>query len=74
MAGLNTHKIAALALLIGLSACGGERSEPQAADERPPSVIGDPLHQALDRAESVQDTLDERASDLRQRLEQAEGN
>ena len=74
MSVLNTQKLAVLALLIGLSACGGERSEPQVSDERPSSVIGDPLHQALDRAESVQDTLDDRASDLRQRLEQAEGN
>lgn len=65
---------AAAALLIGLSACSSEQNEPPVSDERPSSVIGDPLHQALDRAESVQDTLDARASDLRQQLEQAEGN
>jgi hypothetical protein len=57
-----------------LTACGSETSEPQASDERPASVIGDPLHRALDRAESVQDTVDARAADLRQRLEEAEGN
>lgn len=63
----------ALFMVLGLSACGSETTEP-AADERPASVIGDPLHQALERAESVQDTLDERAEDLRRRLEAAEGN
>jgi hypothetical protein len=56
-----------------LGACGGAGSEPQATDERPASVIGDPLHQALERAESVQDTLDDRAADLRQRIEDAAG-
>jgi len=32
------------------------------------------LHQALDRAESVQETLDARAAELRQRLEETERN
>ena len=64
--------VAAALLLVGLSACSEDRSEPDVSDERPPSVIGDPLHRALDRAESVQGTLDDRAADLRQRLEQAE--
>ena len=74
MPGRQMQMAAAVVLLIGLSACGSERSEPPVSDERPSSVIGDPLHQALDRAESVQDTLDERATNLRQQLEEAEGN
>jgi hypothetical protein len=61
---------------IALCACSSETStpEPAADNERPSSVIGDPLHQALDRAESVQNTLDDRAADMRRRLEEAEGN
>jgi hypothetical protein len=61
-------------VVVGLSACSGETNQSSTSDERPASVIGDPLHQALDRAESVQGTLDERAADLRQRLDEAEGN
>jgi hypothetical protein len=69
-----TLRAAALCTVAALSACGGGTNEPAAANEQPASVIGDPLHRALDRAESVQDTLDERAADLRERLEEAEGN
>ncbi len=59
-----------------LAACSSDSPPPEAAasQERPASVIGDPLHQALERAESVQGTLDARAADMRQRLEEAEGN
>ena len=62
--------------VLALGACSSETSEPEAAadNERPPSVIGDPLHQALERAESVQTTLDDRAADMRRRLEEDEGN
>lgn len=62
--------------LLTLGACAGESSAPapEVAEERPSSVIGDPLHRALDRAESVQGTLDDRAAELRQRLDEAEGN
>jgi hypothetical protein len=63
-----------LFLAGALAACSTEAPEPTRSDEPPPSVIGDPLHRALDRAESVQDTLDEREADLRERLQQAEGN
>ena len=63
----------ALAVAVLLAACGGEPPEPVDTDERPASVIGDPLHRALDRAESVQDTLDDRAAELRNRLEREEG-
>ena len=60
--------IVASIVAFGLTACDSESEEP------PASVIGEPLHQALDRAESVQETLDARAAELRQRLEEPERN
>jgi len=60
---------------IVLAACSSE-SEPQrsVSDEPAPSVIGDPLHRAVERAESVQATLDEHAAQLRRQVEESEGN
>ena len=58
--------------VAALAGCGGtDESEPpaEAAQRR---VIGDPLHQALDRAGSVQETVDARAAELRERLEAGE--
>ena len=70
--------LCAMALCIAAmaAACGGgtESSQEDAAAEARGSVIGDPLHQALDRAQSVQDTVDARAAELRQRVEEAEGD
>lgn len=60
--------IVTLIVAFAVSACGSESEEP------PASVIGEPLHQALDRAESVQGTLDDRAAELRQRLDDIEDN
>ena len=69
-------RIATLCTAAWLAACSGS-TEPQAAEEATsgtatPSVIGDPLHQALERAESVQDTVDAQAAELRRRVEEAE--
>lgn len=60
--------IVASIVAFSLTACDSESEESSA------SVIGEPLHQALDRAESVQETLDDRAAELRERLEAAERN
>jgi hypothetical protein len=66
-------------LLIGAAAlvvaCGGpEAPQAQDAAEAPrQSVIGEPLHQALDRAEGVQSLVDEQAEETRRRIEEAEG-
>lgn len=58
-----------------LAACGSESApEPPASEEAGHSVIGDPLQQALERAESVQGTVDARAAELRERVEEAEGD
>jgi len=63
-----------LIVVAALAACSSEQPEPEQSNERPSSVIGDPLHSALDRAESVQGTVDEHAAELRRQLEAAEGN
>ena len=63
--------IAILCFAGALVACGSD-SQDETAEEPRPSVIGDPLQRSLERAEAVQDTIDERASELRQRLEEAE--
>ena len=58
-----------------LGACGGsDAPEPTQTAERPASIIGDPLHNALERAESVQGTVDEHAAQMRRQIEAAEGN
>lgn len=56
-----------------LVACGGG-AEPEVSEPPAASVIGDPLHQALERAESVQGTVDAQAAEQRRRIEEAEGN
>jgi hypothetical protein len=57
-------------MAASLSGCGGDEPEPATRQ----SVIGEPLQQALDRAESVQDTVDAHAAQLREQLEAAEAD
>jgi hypothetical protein len=62
-----------IVLLAALSGCGG--SEPTASappPEQPRPTVFDPLTSTLDRAEGVQQTVDEQAAELRRRLEEAE--
>jgi hypothetical protein len=59
-------------MVASLCGCGGNGPEP--ARQPRQSVIGEPLQQALDRAESVQDTVDEHAAQLREQLEAAEAD
>ena len=59
------HNIFVIAVLVLLGAC----SKPETPEQ---SVIGEPLHRALERAESVQGTLDARAAEMRDRLEAME--
>ena len=63
--------IAILCVAVALGACGSD-SQDEVAEAPRPSVIGDPLQRSLERAEAVQDTVDQRASELRQRLEESE--
>jgi hypothetical protein len=68
------HNLALLALACGLLGCQPGAPEPEPDAEPRTSVIGEPLHEALDRAESVQQTLDAQARALRRQVEEAEGN
>ena len=61
-----------LSIVAILAACGG--SDPGSDAESRSSVIGDPLHQAVERAESVQTTVEDRAAELRDRIEASESN
>lgn len=60
------HNLLIGALAITLLGCSPP--EPKEA-----SVIGEPLQQALDRAEALEQTMNERAEATRRELEEAEG-
>lgn len=68
----------ALGLMLLLSGCGGadpagpaaERSDARGDDRQ---TVFDPLTETIDRAESVQDTVDAHSEELRRQIEQAEG-
>jgi hypothetical protein len=70
---------AALVLML-LAGCGGaDRAGPAdrtSSDARGDDREGvfDPLTDTIDRAESVQDTVDAQAEALRRQIEEAEGN
>lgn len=49
-----------------LAACG------DSGDSRE-SVIGEPLHESLERARAVEDTVRQQAEETRRQIEQAEG-
>jgi hypothetical protein len=61
---------ACVALLAG---CGESEDMPAAPEEPPRETVFDPLTQTLDRAEGVQDTVEEQSEELRRRVEEAEG-
>jgi len=55
---------------LGLAACGSEPAPGGAADEPRDETVFDPLTDTLERAESVQETLDRRAAEQRRRIEE----
>lgn len=57
---------------LGLTACGTETESTSERAPTPDQSVFDPLTETLDRAESVQGTVDQRAEELRRRIEQAE--
>lgn len=63
-----------LGAFMAASLCGCGGNEPEPAPQTRQSVIAEPLQQALDRAESVQDTVDAHAAQLREQLEAAEAD
>jgi hypothetical protein len=74
------HNLAGLTLVCLLLGCQpsapapAPAPAPEAETGQRQSVIGAPLHEALERAESVQQTLDTHAEAMRRELEEAEGN
>jgi hypothetical protein len=63
------------ALAFTLAGCGGpEPAESEAPRERaaPRPSVFDPMTSTVDRAESVQQTVDEQAAEQRRRIEAAE--
>ena len=69
---LRAAMLIAIACLV--SGCGGSDSaqpaaEPQAAPRR--ETVFDPLTSTIDRAEGVQQTVDEQAAEQRRRVEEA---
>lgn len=64
------------AVLLALSGCGGSEpgDEPAVspAAQPPRPTVFDPLTSTIDRAQGVQQTVDDQAAELRKRLEEAE--
>jgi hypothetical protein len=60
--------------LFSIAGCGGAEppSDELAVEEVPPESVFDPWVATIDRAEGVQQTVDEQAEALRRRLEEAE--
>jgi hypothetical protein len=64
-----------LLALLALAGCGGQDSPdeaPQPLATPPRPTVFDPLTSTLERAQGVQETVDEQAAELRRRLEEAE--
>lgn len=59
-------------LALGLAACGAETESTSEPASAPDGSVFDPLTDTLERAESVQSTVDQRAEEIRRRIEQNE--
>jgi hypothetical protein len=63
------------AAMVALAGCGGSDTPTEHAEEAAPDrreSVFDPWVGTLDRAEGVQQTLDDQAAELRRRVEEAE--
>lgn len=71
---LRTFQILLLAAAFALlAACGGSAdSRDESQQSKQPDGVFDPLVETLDRAKSVQQTVDEQAAEQRRRIEKAE--
>jgi hypothetical protein len=58
---------------VQLAACGAPAEPPQSANKTEPEsdVIGDPLHQSLDKARSVEDLTGQRKGGLDGAIDEA---
>ena len=65
--------LAAIALVIGGCGGGDAPAEPVAKKPEPPrrETVFDPLTSTIDRAEGVQQTVDQQAAEQRRRIEEA---
>lgn len=61
----------ALLATLFLAGCGSAEPPPAPPAETPPTVF-DPLVGTLERAQGVQQTVDDQAAEMRRRLEEAE--
>ena len=70
---MTRHGFVIGALLV-VAGCGASESadEPARAEPTERPTVFDPLAQSLERAEGVQQTIDDRAAEQRRRLEEAE--
>jgi hypothetical protein len=66
----------AAVLALTLAACGGSEPAESAAERRDTAprreTVFDPLTSTIDRAEGVQQTVDQQAAEQRRRIEEAE--
>jgi hypothetical protein len=66
----------ATTLALTLAACGGSEPEERAAEPRETlprrETVFDPLTSTIDRAQGVQQTVDQQAAEQRRRLEELE--
>ena len=63
----------AAAVALTVSGCGGSPpDEAPAPASAPRPTVFDPLTSTIDRAQGVQQTVDDQAAELRKRLEEAE--
>jgi hypothetical protein len=65
-------KALAMLIFLGLVACTDRAPETARETPRDPSVF-DPLISTIDRAEGVEQTLQDSAADRRRQIEEAEG-
>jgi hypothetical protein len=71
---MSTRQLVWLGAFVLVAACSGaapDADEPPAQDEDT-STVFDPLTETLDRAEAVQDTVNQHAEDLRRQVEEQE--
>lgn len=62
----------ALLASLFLAGCGGAAAPPEPTAPEPRATVFDPLVGTLERAEGVQQTVDDQAAELRRRIEEAE--
>jgi hypothetical protein len=74
---MRVEVILLLSMTLGIGGCGGEDDPPErAVEERDPAqrreTVFDPMTSTIDRAQGVQQTVDQQAAEQRRRIEEAE--